>query len=110
MAKKALTAAEQEKVAAIVREDLMERFAGEFVFDPILVKLDVDHCGDEYLNIRVIYAGKDERLDSNWTVGLIRRILPKLEAAGLPYFPSPGFIEKSEWKPWWGWGREYDRS
>ena len=103
MAKKILTAEEQETVAAIVREDLMERYAGEFVFDPILVDMAVDHCGDEYLRIRAIYSGQGgqgERLDPGWNIGIIRRIRPKLEAAGLPYFPDPGFIEKSEWKPW----------
>lgn len=98
MLEKSLTREDREKVASIVREDLLERFEGEFTFDPIMARLDLDHYGEEYLRILIIFDGDLERLDSKWTSGLISRIYPKLIDSGLPYFPNPGFIEKSEWR------------
>ncbi len=98
MLKKSLTPEKREQVKRIVREDLIERFEDEFVFDPIVVKLDVDHYEDDYLRILIIFDGDQERLDPQWASGLIRRIYPKLIESDLPYFPNPGFIEKSEWK------------
>ena len=98
MLKKTLTQEDREKVAGIVLEDLMERFADDFAFDPIIAKLDVDQYGEDYLRILIIFDGDQDRLDPKWTSGLISRIYPKLIASGLPYFPNPGFIEKSEWQ------------
>ena len=90
-----------EKVKAIVREDLEGHFKDLFVFDPIVVHQAVDEFGDgdgeAYLRILIIFDGDQERLDPSWTSGLIRRIRPQLFAAGVEEFPSPSFIEKSEW-------------
>ena len=91
----------QEKVADIVRETLVERFADEFVFDPIRVIPAIDEYGDgdgeSYLRIMIVFDGDQEALDPRWTSGLIRRIRPKLIEAGVEEFPSPSFVKKSEW-------------
>ena len=91
----------RDKVAAIVRETLEDRFADEFVFDPIRVIPAVDEYGDgdgePYLRIMIVFDGNQKALDPRWTSGLIRRIRPKLIEAGVEEFPSPSFVEKSEW-------------
>ena len=91
----------RDRVAEIVRKTLEERFAGEFVFDPIRVIPAVDEFGDgdgePYLRIMIVFDGDQKALDPRWTSGLIRRIRPKLIEAGVEEFPSPSFIEKSEW-------------
>ena len=91
-----------EIVKTIVRETLAERFtADEFVFDPIQVVPVVDEFGDgdgkEYLRIVIVFAGDQKLLDPAWTSGFIRRIEPKLIETGIEEFPSPSFVEKSEW-------------
>ena len=47
--------------------------------------------------ILIIFDGDQKQLDPGWTSGLIGRIEPKLIDAGIEEFPSPSFIEKSEW-------------
>ena len=97
MSKKALTQEEREKISEIIRDDLVSRFGGEFVFDPIVSEMDVNYDGEDYIQIWIVFDGDQARLDPQWTYGLITRIRPKLIDCGLPYFPSPGFVEKSEW-------------
>ena len=96
-----LNQALRDKVAEIVRETLTERFADELVFDPIRVIPAVDEYGDgdgqPYLRIMIVFDGDQKALDPRWTSGLIRRIRPKLLEAGVEEFPSPSFVEKSEW-------------
>ena len=91
----------RETVARIVRETLEERFAGDFVFDPILVMPAVDEYGDgdgeTYLQIVIVFDGDQALLDPGWTSGLIRRIRPRLIEAGVEEFPSPSFITRAEW-------------
>ena len=91
----------RDEVAKIVRETLTERFADEFIFDPISVIPAVDEFGDgdgePYLRIMIVFDGDQEALDPHWTSGLIRRIRPKLIEAGVEEFPSPSFVKKSEW-------------
>lgn len=88
-----------DKVSSIVGETLAERFAGEFVFDPIVVIPDTDYLDEDfkYLRIYIVFDGDQARLDPSWTSGLIRRIIPKLMAEGVDEFPSPSFVKKSEW-------------
>ena len=50
----------KEKVKAIVRSALEERFADDFVFDPIVVIPEVDDYLDdplEYLHIIIVFDG-----------------------------------------------------
>lgn len=87
----------RDTVKNLVDEDLSGRFGDEFVFDPIIVETNVNHEGDEYFHINIIFDGDQRRLDPHWTGGLIMRLLPKLQELGIETRPSPRFIEKSEW-------------
>ena len=90
-----MTQEQNEKVQTIVRETIAERFSSdEFVFDPIVVVPRVDEFGSDasgetYLRIIIVFDGDQKHLDSSWTSSFIRRIRPK--------FPSPSWVEKSEW-------------
>ena len=98
-----MTQEQNEKVQTIVRETIAERFSSdEFVFDPIVVVPMVDEFGSDasgetYLRIIIVFDGDQKRLDSSWTSSFIRRIRPKLIEAGIGEFPSPSWVEKSEW-------------
>ena len=91
-----------EIVKTIVRETIEERFKDEFVFDPIVVIPTYDEWGDGngelYLEIIIVFDGDQKRLDPGWTVSLVRRIEPKLIAEGIEEFPSPTWVNKSEWR------------
>lgn len=90
-----------DKVEDIVKETLAERFTDdEFIFDPIIVQPKIDHYGDEYIQILIIFDGDQELLDPGWTGSLVGRIIPKMEAEGIyvTNTPGKGFIEKSEWE------------
>ena len=70
------------------------------MFDPIIVEPKIDHDGDKYLSITIVFDGDQKRLDAEWTLGLIRRIRPKLIELGIDdfLFLSKSFVEKSEWE------------
>ena len=87
-----------EKVADIARDLLEERFGDDFVFDPIIVNQKVDHDGDEYLEIRIIYDGDVKKLDLDWTLSMGRLMEPALLEIGVAELPSRAFIEKSDWE------------
>lgn len=93
------TSPDYSKVSSIVGETLAERFADEFVFDPIVVIPDTDYLDDDfkYLRIYIVFDGDQKHLDPRWTSSLIRRIRPKLIDADIEEFPSPSFVKKSEW-------------
>ena len=91
-----------ERVKEVVREDLEGHFRDLFAFDPIVVHQAIDEYGDDdgdvYLRILIVFDGDQDLLDPAWTVGLIRRIRPKLIDAGVEEFPVPSFIKRNEWK------------
>ncbi len=97
-----------DKVRDIVARALAKRFSPEeFTFDPIIVKPDLDHDGDEILRIQIIFDGDQDNLDPAWTVRMFEFIDPELEKLGITAYPTTSFIEKSEWEdpaydiPWW---------
>ena len=65
--------AETDKIAAIIREMLTERFHDEFVFSPIIVEPRIDHDGDEYLHTYIVFDG-DQKLAPSRKRGLLRYI------------------------------------
>lgn len=91
----------KDRIIEIIRADLDRRFKGKFVFDPIVVEHAVDEFGDgdgkPYFRIAIVFKGDQSLLDPDWTAGLITRIRPKLQEASIDEFPSPSFIEESEW-------------
>lgn len=94
----AVSAEVTEKVAAVARDLLYERFGDDFIFDPIIVEQKVDHDGDEYLEIYIVYDGDYKNLDPGWTVGLGLRMMPALFEIGVAEPPGHLLIEKSEWE------------
>ena len=84
----------------IAREMLEGRFALDgLVFDPIIVERKIDHYGDEYIDIRIVFDGKVKQLDVSWTVGMVGWIHSKLEGEGIYLTNTIGkrFTEKVEW-------------
>ena len=97
-----LTQEQLDRVAEIVHEDLTDGFGDKFVFDPIWV---IPYVSDafpddpmDFLRILIVFEGDVYDLDSFWTVGLIDRMIPKLEAADIPHFPINSFINRREWE------------
>ena len=91
-----MTPEAMEKVREIFAETLDERYAGELEFNPIIVKPDVDYYGDDYVRVLLVVNGDMNLLDAKWDVGLITRVRDKLEKEGICEFPSPYFIDRSE--------------
>ena len=93
-----IDAAAPGKVEELVRELLDERFGDQFVFDPIKVVPRIDHDGDEYLHIYIVFDGDQSLLDPDWTLELAGRITPLLMDLGSLNPPSKTFIERSDWE------------
>ena len=86
-----------KKIERIVRQAVEERFANEFVFDPILVISRQDYWDDERVFIYVVYDGDFEKLDPDWTSGLVDMVMQQTTEEELPIVPIRHFIHKSEW-------------
>ena len=93
-----MTPEAMEKVRQIFADTLAERYAGELVFDPIIVKPDVGYYGDEYVRVLLVVNGNTDLLDAEWDVGLITRVRNKLDKLGICEFPSPCFIDNREYQ------------
>jgi hypothetical protein len=100
-----MTPEAMEKVKDIFAETLNERYAGELVFDPIIVKPDVDYYGDDYIQVWLIVNGDTNLLDPKWGAGLITQVRGKLEDEGITEFPSPYYIAEDEYRHWLKWGK-----
>ena len=89
------TEATIRKVTDIVRDALEERFADEFVFDPIIVNPRIDHDGDEYLHMYIVLDGDIRNLDTAWTLRLRGIIIDETDEE--LSVPSISFVGKEEW-------------
>ena len=99
-----------ERVQDIVREMLDERFAAdEIVFDPIIVERKIDHYGDEYIDITIVFDGNMNLLDVDWRIGIIDWLHSKLESEGayLANVIGVRFENKVEWEYLRKYGWEY---
>ena len=87
-----------DAVAKLVGDALRERFKDDgLVFDPIIAERAVDHYGDEYVDIFVIFDGEQKKLDARWINGLRMMLDPQMEELGITSIPGLSFVEKSEW-------------
>ena len=93
-----MTPEAMEKVREIFAETLDERYAGQLVFDPIIVKPDVGFYGDDYVRVLLVVNGDPDLLDAEWDVGLITRARDKLLKLGIHEFPSPYLIDSKEFQ------------
>lgn len=87
-----------DTMAKLVGDALRERFKDDgLVFDPIIAERAVDHYGDEYVDIFVIFDGDQKKLDARWINGLWMSLDPEMEELGITSVPGLSFVEKSEW-------------
>ena len=93
-----VTTENKNRIAGMVKNLLTQRFQNQFIFDPIVVRHEIDHDGDEYLNIYVVFDGDQKDLDAGWAVKLSGHIWPESIAMGVPSVPGLSFVEKSEWE------------
>ena len=87
-----------EKVADIARDLLNERFGNELVFDPVFAKSLVDHYGDDYIQLYLVFDGDEKKLDLDWTIDMVFEMEPALNEIGVYDLPGKFFIKKSEWE------------
>ena len=94
-----------EKVIAIVRKFLNERFTEEeFVFDPIVIIPTYDEwgphaTGELYLRILVVFDGDQKNLNVRRTGELGMHVREELLDLDIEEWPNFSWIPKSEW-PW----------
>ena len=100
-----MTPEDMEKVRQIFADTLEERYAGELVFDPIIVTPDVDYYGDDYFKVWLVVNGDTKLLDHEWGAGLITQVRDRLAVDGITEFPSPYFVAEEEYKHWLKWGK-----
>ena len=96
-------------VKSIVEEMLEERFSpDDITFTEIEVENRISYYGDEYISIRIFYAGNHDVLDSKWRLSLPGLIADEMERRGLVVesVPHHSFIDQEEWdeiKDWNFW-------
>ena len=89
----------RDKVIAIVKADLEGApFLDKFALDEIVVEPRYDPDEEESLLVHVVYGGRWESLDPDWTAGMVGRIRPKMIAQGLPGSVLKSFVEKEDWE------------
>ena len=92
-----MTPENMKKVREVFAETLYGRFAADLVFDPIIVKPDVDYYGDDYIRVLIVVDGDPDLLDVKRLRGIIGELRDKLEIHGIMEFPSPYYIDKDEY-------------
>ena len=93
-----ISAENKKKMTDLVRDMLEGHFQHQFVFGPIAARYEVDHDGDGYLQIYVVFDGDYKKLSSSWRAVLDDRVWTESIAMGVPSIPGIAFIEKSEWE------------
>ena len=89
-----------ERISAIIKQHLAERFTDEFSFGPIVPVLRIDYSdpeGRDYLEIYIVFDGDQKDLDARWTVGLPDRIRPQLAEIGFTNMIMTSWVHCSEW-------------
>ena len=90
----------KEQVAAIYRKHLDDKFGDQIAFDEIRVVPRLDHWGDEYLQIYMVFDGDGDLLDPHWMNGFYWELRPELLALGVISIPTDSYIDKAEIAPW----------
>ena len=86
-----------DEVARIAKEALVEHYGDRLVFDPVVVVPMIDYYGDEYLHIYSVYEGTYEILDTKWSIGFARRMMPELREVGVEDRPNTSFVPTDQW-------------
>ena len=93
-----LTKQARDEIARVVKDDLDQRFGGLFVFGPITAEEQTNLYGDAYLHLEIVFDGDPKNLDSDWTVGMLGRIRPKIEHLGAERLESKAFRSRAEYE------------
>ena len=83
-----------EKVADIARDLLNERFGNDLVFDPVFAKSLVDHYGDDYIQLYLVFDGDEKKLELDWTIDMVFKMEPALNEMGV--YDLPGEVLHQE--------------
>ncbi len=89
-------------IKRLIHEDLSGHFGDAFEFGPVVVRELVDHDGDPYFRVDIVFRGDQEALDPDWTLGLTRRVLHRLRDEGMDADLAPHFSDRADWD----WYRE----
>ena len=87
----------EAQMEGFIKEKLRERFKDDFVFDPILVREEIDEYGDPYLHTYIVYEGDEDKWDYSWMLSLTRFTWPVSIELGFDNVPMQSYIEKSDW-------------
>ena len=87
--------ADQTEVREIIRAELSRRLDAVRIIAVNLTP-QVDHDGSRALFINVVYDGKQEQLDVDQTISMVRHIRPLLQEVGETAFPVFTYIAKSD--------------
>ena len=77
-----------DRIAALVKQDLHERFGSRYKFEPVIAEKRIFYGYDEaeeYYAVWVGYSGCPEPPDSDITIGISTRIREGLLEMGLTY-------------------------
>ena len=89
-----------ERISAIIKQHLAERFTDEFSFGPIVPVRRFDYSdpeGRDYLEIYIVFDGDQKDLDARWTLGLPGRIRSQLAEIGFTNMIMTSWVHCSEW-------------
>ena len=89
----------EQKVADIVRQDLVARFASQISVDAIRITPAEDEFGEPYHRIDVLYTGDGKLLDPAWLNGFRRRNQDRLAEFGVDV-TSESYSDKTVDGPW----------
>lgn len=99
-----ITDADRAHIVRITRKLLEERFKDEFVFDPIVAVPEIDHYGDEVVEVFVVvdnsFDGENKTIDPVWSNTLEWLVIEELGKIGVKLLQYPGysFVAESDWK------------
>ncbi|MCY3878471.1 MAG: hypothetical protein OXF74_04735 [Rhodobacteraceae bacterium] len=83
------------EIDKVVKQVVQKQFAPAKIVD-LTVKEAEDSDGDPILRIKVIYKAKDDRLDPERVLGLIRHLREPLIKLGSDRFPIVSFMTSEE--------------
>lgn len=88
----------KQDIEKAVFEVLTERFGEGVNIISVFSSDDVDSDGDPILVVRVVYETPSEKLDAREASGVVRHLLPRLQAISESRFPILSFVAKSDAK------------
>ena len=73
---------------------------GEISFDPITVEATLDHYGEDYLEISVVYENSGQLLDPRKLNAISAKLGMILMKLNFHNIPQESYIDKAEYAEW----------